>query len=80
MDSLASVRPPELGMRIRYGRVALCISNLKGHTEAWEPVSPIEWATTKRGTSYLQLQGLHRSVGVRIPTRTAPQKLGGPYP
>ena len=45
----------------------ICIPNSRGHTEAWESVSPTRGATPKRGGPHPQLEGPHGSVGVRIP-------------
>ena len=43
------------------------IPNSRGHTKAWESVSPTQGATQKRGSPYPQLKGPHQSVGVCIP-------------
>ena len=65
-----------------------------GHTEPWESISSTQEATLNRGSPYPQLEGPHRSVGVRIPisrgpteawespapTRGATPKRGSPYP
>ena len=68
------------------------IHNSRGQTEAWEPGSPTQGATPKRGTDP-QLKGPDQSVGVRIanssghtkawesvsPAPTATPKRGSPY-
>ena len=43
--------------------VGLRIPNSRGHTKAWESVSPTQGATPKCGSPYPQLQGPHQGVG-----------------
>ena len=43
------------------------IPNSRGHSEAWESVSPTRGATPQRGSPYPQLKGGGGSVGVCIP-------------
>ena len=70
------------------------IHNSRGHTKAWESITPTRGATPKRGSLYPQLKGPHQSVGVHhphsrghteawesiIPTGGATPKRGNPYP
>ena len=74
--------------------VGVHIPNSRGHTEAWEFISPTQGATPKMESPYPQLRGPHRSVGVHIPnsrghtevwesissTQGATPKCGSPYP
>ena len=43
------------------------IPNSKGHTEAWESISPTKRATPKHGCPSPQLKGPHRSMGAPNP-------------
>ena len=54
----------------------LRIPNSRGHTEAWESVSPTQGVTPKRGSPYPQLKGPHQSMGVRIPNSRGLQRGG----
>ena len=68
--------------------------NSRGHTEAWESISPTQGATPKLGSPYPQLKGPRQSLGVSIlnsrghakawesvsPTQGATAKRGSPYP
>ena len=52
----------------------------KGHTEVWESMSLTQGAIANHGTSYPQLEGPHRSVGVHIPNSRPNQSMGAHIP
>ena len=43
--------------------MTICIRNERGHTEAWESVSPTQRDTLKNGSPYPQVKGPDSSVG-----------------
>ena len=59
-----------------YGCVLLCVSrhyeevlepNSRGHTEAWESITPTRGATPRRGSPSPQLKGPRQGVGIHHP-------------
>ena len=56
------------------------VSPIRGATAKWGAVSPTRGATPKPGSSYAQLEGLHQSVGVRIPHSRGYTKVRESYP
>ena len=53
--------------------VSYHIPNSRGHTKAWESISPTQGTILKRGSPYPQLKGPHRSVGVEISSKSHPR-------
>ena len=43
------------------------MADSRGHTKAWESVSPTQGAKPKHGSLYPRLKGPSQSMGVRIP-------------